>query len=130
MTLPGLSLPNKPLILNKLAEEMRAAGLNVPMLGTSAVENKVFTYDLQGAPADLPAGADAVLAAHDGTPPAPIDYGADIVDQRDKIIAAIQNIRTYQGLTAAAVTQAQRKQYEDLIGNVMISLARRMLGNG
>lgn len=123
---------NKPILTDKLKAELAAAGIQVAavVLVEAGGNRDLYVTNAQGQWIDPPPAAAAVIAAHDGTPPAPIDYGSDAVDQRDKIISAIQSIRAYQGLAAAAVTQAQRKQYEDLIGNVVISLAKRVLGNG
>lgn len=58
----GLPLNGKVIALAQLQAEMIAAGIAITALGTA--NDFLFTYDAQGQPADLPAGADAVLIAH------------------------------------------------------------------
>jgi outer membrane biogenesis lipoprotein LolB len=74
------------------------------------------------------AAISAVVAAHTNPPPpAPVNFGTDALANRQGIMTAVQNIRAYQALGAVAVTQVQRKAYEDLIGDFVVALARRLV---
>jgi predicted nucleotidyltransferase len=60
-------LITKTVDLTQLADELRAAGVNVPALGTVAGEDggvDLHTYSAEGEIADLPEGAATIVAAH------------------------------------------------------------------
>jgi len=87
----GIDL-NKTVDLEQLQAEMNTAGVNVTALGTG--DGKLFTYDEDGNPADLPNGAAAVLTAHTPTSPG-----------KDAIVALIQST---VGVAATDLTNNQR----------------------
>jgi len=65
-----INVTGKLINLNQLQTEMQTAGLAVTALGISGgepenpVPDMLHTYDAGGTPADLPAGAQAVVDAH------------------------------------------------------------------
>lgn len=81
----AMQLNGKALNLTQLQGELAAAGIAVPR-GLGTAEDTLFTYDAQGLPVDLPAGAAAVVAAHD-----PTDDPAKIAAQAnyDALVAAV-----------------------------------------
>lgn len=129
----------RPHNLVALSDELIAAiPALAPVVGTDGFKTARMTLSGDGTnlAIEVPDNADVVaidnvVAAHTNPAPpviVPVDFGADALDDHEKLRQAVQNIRTYQGLGAAAVTQAQRKQYEDMIGNAVIALARRVIG--
>ncbi len=88
----GLALNGKVIDLVQLQAEMNTAGVVVTALGSDS--QTVYAYNGQGQPADLPAGAAAVLAAH--TPSTAL---------HDAIVTALTSS---VGVTLANLTQAQR----------------------
>ncbi len=122
---------SKPILTDKLKAELVAAGVTVNavvFVVGSDQQQQLYLTDNDGRWVEPSGNALPVIAAHDGTPPVPVDYGTDALDQRDKVAQLIQNINQYQSFTAAAVTSAQRKQYEDMIGNAVKALAKRVIG--
>ncbi len=88
----GIPLNNKVVDLAQLQAEMIAANIAITGLGSDGIN--LYTYDESGHPADLPAGAAAVLAAH--TPSTAL---------HDALIAALTSS---VGVSVTALTQAQR----------------------
>ena len=93
--------------LIKLRTEAIAAGVALPR-GLGRFDNELHTYTADGQVEDVPASMSPVLTAHDGTPPPPIDYGANAEDlDRSRIQAYITAANTYLGkVTAGTVTAA------------------------
>lgn len=105
----------KALDLNRLEDELAAAGVEIRALGSAGrIEDDdldVFTYDENGAIVDLPAEAAAVIAAHVAPePPAPIDFGQD-TQPADRLAEAVTSLRAYLGKNppSGAETVAQVK---------------------
>jgi hypothetical protein len=103
----------KPIILEKLRDELHAAGIDVPglVLATENGQNVLRAVNAQGRWVDMPAGAAAVVDAHDGTPPTPPNFGTDAADLADVAIVRqwVSATRTYigQATPTAADTRAQ-----------------------
>jgi hypothetical protein len=64
-----MNLHGKTVDLIQLQAELASAGIDVPALGTTGDE--IHTYDEDGVPIDLPAEAEAVIAAHEADAPSP-----------------------------------------------------------
>jgi hypothetical protein len=86
---------DKTVTPDKLARELEAAGIQVRGLGTDG--DDLHTYDEDGAPVDLPAGAGAIVNAHVADPP-PVPLGDQLAtallqatsfDEAKPILAAI-----------------------------------------
>lgn len=95
----------RALNLVQLAAELATAGVVVPALGQDG--DTLHTYNAQGEPVDLPAKAQAVVAAHVPTsPPAEPDVLADLA----AAIAAVPDTGTAADLKRAMlpVLQARR----------------------
>lgn len=92
----------KPILLHKLQAEMRAAGL--PIRGLVQVTDStskvyVFDSDVFGKWIELPSGAQAVIDAHDGTPPPAPDYGTDAPDDYpDQLASVVSQLRAYRAI--------------------------------
>lgn len=74
------------------------------------------------------AAIDAVIAAHDPTPPPPIpvpDYGADPADLDQQAAQVVSALRAYIG--AASPTQAQTVSAVKLLCRVALYLVKRQL---
>lgn len=103
-----MNLNGKRVYLPQLEQELAAAGVTVRGLGIDA--DDLHTYTAQGAVADVPAAAAAVVTAHvppDITPP---DYGSDAPGLDVGTVRTwVQNTRTYLalGTPTAAQTTAQ-----------------------
>lgn len=77
---------NKTVTLDKLARELKSAGIQVRGLGTAG--DNLHTYDANGVPTELPAGASAVVNAHVADPP-PVPLG-------DQLAAALLRAGTFE----------------------------------
>lgn len=119
----------KPVILQKLQAEMLTAGLSIRGL-VLAVDTQgrsnVFSSDPQGKWIELPPEAQAVIDAHDGTPPPAPDYGADAPDDYpDQLAGVVSQLRAYRAL--GLPSQAQTVAVVKLLIAAVLFLLRRQL---
>lgn len=96
-------LHDKPVDLNKLEDELIAAGILVH--GLALIGDDLQAVQGDGTIVDLPPGAQAIINAHVSPPVIPMpDFGSDGTPL-DQVAAAVQNLRAYIAL--GAPTQAQ-----------------------
>jgi hypothetical protein len=87
--------------LKQLRDELAAAGLTVPALGTSQQGNKeeLYTYDANGAMIDLPPAAAAIVQAHVAQPLEVDIARGDLQGSVDaaitRLVDVVNNIDTY-----------------------------------
>lgn len=119
----------KPILLHKLQAELLAAG--VPIRGlVLAVDvqgrSNVFNSDPLGKWIELPASAQAVIDAHDGTPPPAPDYGTDAPDDYpDQLAGVVNQLRAYRAL--GLPSQAQTVNVLKLVIVAVLFLLRRVI---
>lgn len=119
----------KPVILQKLQAEMLTAGLSIRGL-VLAVDTQgrsnVFSSDPQGKWIELPPEAQAVIDAHDGTPPPTPDYGTDAPDDYpDQLAGVVNQLRAYRAL--GLPSQAQTVGVVKLLIVAVLFLLRRAI---
>jgi len=101
--LVGIPTNGKRVNLARLADELTAAGVPHNQLGMISTDQngKVFTYDADNMPAELPAEAAAIVAAH--APDPDPDYGADADDTTpQQLVTRVQALRAYATAQAPA----------------------------
>lgn len=112
---------NKVIDIKQLEGEMLVAGLTIRGLGRSGTN--LFTYTVQGAITEPPAGAQAVVDAHVPTPPPGLpDYGTDDTP-RDQLADTVTQLRQY--LAVASPTNAQTIAAFKLLVRVVLYILRR-----
>jgi hypothetical protein len=120
---------DKPIILDKLRAELQAAGIAVDGLVLTDQDGRraVLASDDQGRWAELPAGSDVIVAAHDGTPPTPPDYGADAADLNNLTVVRqwVSATRTYIDL--ASPTAAETRAQVERNARAILAILRRMV---
>jgi hypothetical protein len=117
-----MNLNGKRVDLSQLAAEMTAAGVNHRGLGVTG--DDLHTYAANGAFADLPAAAAAVLAAHTPPPiPAAPDFGNDAAPT-DQVADAVTQLRAYLGV--ANPTAAQSAAALKLVIRGLLFILRRV----
>lgn len=120
---------SKPVILHKLQAEMQSAGL--PIQGLVGAHNSqgqqiILDTTTTGEWVELPPGSQAVIDAHDGTPPLTPDFGTDLPeDYADQLAPVVNQLRAY--LALAAPTQAQSTAALKLMVRGTLFLLRRQL---
>ena len=79
------ALNGKAVELVALEAELAAAGIATNGLGTA--DDEIFTYDADGVQIDLPAGAEAVIAAHvlPDLPPSDTDLYGEYLDMVQEV---------------------------------------------
>lgn len=115
----------KAVDLVKLKAEAIAAGVALPR-GLGRVGLELHTYDAQGVIVEPPAGMTAVLAAHDGTPPAPPNYGSDAPDIADNatVVQWVADTRAFLALSPP--TQAQTLAQVQRNARALLAIVRRL----
>lgn len=121
-----MKLNGKRVDLVQLRQELAAAGITLGALGTAG--DDLTTYDADGKPQEMPAGAGAVVDAH--VPPPATDYGAsaDVISDRQKIAAYVTQSKGYLGIPNASKTIADVVQQTNRNTNAILSLIKLLQG--